>query len=76
VPGLIRKSVKPSESILAFAAVLAAGFTFVFLQRVWLENSLNWRHIEFATLPFYWLMWNLLPLTLFAIGKLLQRQGK
>ena len=76
MPGLFRKSVKPSESMLALATVLAIGFTFEFVQRAWLENSLNWHHIEFATLPLYWLTWNLLPLTLFAIGKLLQRQGK
>ena len=61
--------------MLALATVLAIGFT-LWVQRAWLENSLNWHHIEFATLQLYWLTWNLLPLTLFAIGKLLQRQGK
>ena len=76
MPGPFRKSVKPSESILAFAGVLAVAFTVVFVHRVWLESSRNWRHIEFATLLFYLAVWNLLPLTFFAIGKLLQKQGK
>ena len=61
--------------MLAFAVVLAIGFTFEFAHRVWLD-SLNGRHVKFGVLPFYWLAWNLLPFTLFAIGTLLRRQGK
>jgi hypothetical protein len=75
VPGLFRKSVRLSSSIFAVAIVLAIGLTFEFAQGAWLDD-LDGRHIRFAILPFYWLMWNLLPLILFAIGKLLQRQGR
>jgi len=75
VPGLFRASVKPSESIVVVAVVLAIGLTFEFARSVWLD-SLNGHHINFAVLPLYWLMWNVLPLILFAIGKLLQKQGR
>jgi hypothetical protein len=75
VPGLFRKPAKPSESIIAVAGILAIGLTLEFGHGVWLD-SLNGRHINFAVLPLYWFIWNLFPLMLFAIGKLLQRQGR
>ena len=60
---------------MAFGVVLAIGFTFEFAHRVWLE-IVNGRRVNFGALPFYWLLWNLLPLTLLAIGRLVRRQGK
>jgi hypothetical protein len=33
-------------------------------------------HANFLILPVFWLIWNLLPLTIFAIGWLLQKQGR
>ena len=38
--------------------------------------DVNGRHVNFLTLPLYWLLWNVLPLTFFGIGKLLQKQGR
>jgi hypothetical protein len=61
--------------MLATAVVLAIGLSFEFVRGVWLAN-VNRRHVDFVTLPLYWLLWNLLPLTFFGIGKLLRKQGK
>ena len=76
MPGLFRKPSKPSQSVLGCALVLAIGLTIEFLQRVWLDFNVNQHHVKIATLPLYWMLWNLLPLTLFGIGKVLQRQGR
>jgi hypothetical protein len=76
MPGLFRKPVKPSKSMFALAVVIAVGLSFEFVQGVWLEVNVNGRHVNFLTLPLYWLLWNVLPLTFFGIGKLLQKQGR
>ena len=60
----------------ALAVVLAVGMSSEFVRAVWLDVNLNGRHVNFLTLPFYWLLWNLLPLTFFGIGKVLQKQGR
>ena len=61
--------------MLVFAIVLAIGLTIQFIQGVLRDFYANGDRPNFLTLPLYWLIWNLLPLTLFGIGKLLQKQG-
>jgi hypothetical protein len=73
---LFRKPAKASKSMLVFAIVLAIGLTIQFIQGVLRDFYANGDHPNFLTLPLYWLIWNLLPLTLFGIGKLLQKQGR
>ncbi len=76
MPGLFRKPVKPSKSMFVFAVVLAIGLSFEFARGVWLDINVNGRHVNFVVLPEYLLLWNLLPLTIFGVGKLLQKQGR
>jgi hypothetical protein len=76
VPGLFRKAVKPSKSMVAFALVIAVGLNLEFIHTVWLDAFVNDHRVNFATLPLYWLLWNLFPLTIFGIGRLLRKQGK
>ena len=59
----------------ALAVVIGTGLSLEFVENVWLEIN-NGRHINFATLPLYWLLWNLLPLTFFGISTLLKKQGR
>ena len=76
MPGLFRTPAKPSKSMFAVAVVLAIGLTFEFAQGVWLDINVSGRHVNFVTLPLFLLLWNLLPLTIFGIGKFLQKQGR
>ena len=76
VPGLFRKAVKPSESMLAWALVFAVGMNLEFAHGVWLNVYVNDHRPNFLTLPLCWLLWNLLPLTIFGIGRLLRKQGR
>jgi len=52
----------------ALAVVIAVGLSFEFVQGVWLEVNVNGRHVNFLTLPLYWLLWNVLPLTFLESG--------
>ncbi len=76
MPGLFRKSVKPSKSIFAFALVVAVGLNLEFIHAVWLDVYVNGHHAKFPTLLLYWLLWNVFPFTIFGIGKLLHKEGK
>jgi hypothetical protein len=60
----------------AFALVVAVGLNLELVRRVWLDVYVNGHRANFATLPLYCLFWNLLPLTIFGIGRLLRKQGK
>jgi len=59
-----------------FAVMAAAGFNFEFLRTVWLDVYVSEHRLNLATLPLYWLLWNLLPLTIFGVSRLLHKQGK
>jgi len=76
VPGLFRKAVKPSKSMVAFALAIAVASNLEFIHTVWLDVYVNGHRVNFATLPLYWLLWNLLPLTIFGIGRRLRKQGR
>ena len=76
VPGFFRKPVKPSTSSFSIAIVLSIGLTMQFAIGVAHDAYATGHHPNFLTLPLFWLMWNLLPLTFFAIGKLLKKQGR
>jgi len=62
--------------MVAFALVVAVGLNLEFVYTVWLDVYVNDHRANFATLPPYWLLWNLLPLTIFGIGRLLRQQGR
>ena len=75
-PFLFRKPVKLSEAMFAVAIVSGVGFTFEFAKSVWMDTEVNGNRLNLLSLPLLLLVWNVLPLTFFAISKLLQRQGK
>jgi hypothetical protein len=60
----------------AFAVIIAVGLNLEFIHTMWRGAYVNDHRVNFATLPLYWLLWNLLPLTICGIGRLLRKQGR
>ncbi len=58
-----------------FAVMAAVGFNLEFIKTVWLDVYVSGHHPDFAALPVFWLLWNLFPLTIFGIAKLLKERG-
>jgi hypothetical protein len=67
-----RTTVKPSKSLFWFALVMAVGLSAQFFAIVLRRHEYN----HLLSLLFTWLLWLLLPITLFAIGALLKRNGR
>ena len=56
---------------------LGIGVQIEFFQLVLRDIHANGlRGVNFVAMPLYWLLWNILPFTLFAIGRLLKKQGR
>lgn len=69
-----RQSVKPSTSFFGFAVCVATGMQVGFAQTLMASGGVA-RHKP-APLILGWVMWNLLPATLFGISRLLRRAGR
>jgi hypothetical protein len=62
--------------MVALALVFAVGMNLEFIHTVWRDIYVNYHRPAFITLPLYWLLWNVLPLTLFGLARLLRKQGR
>jgi len=60
----------------SLALALAVGLTIEFVHLVLLDVYVNGRRANLATLPLYWLLWNVFPIAIFGISKLLEKQGR
>jgi len=69
-----RQSVKPSTSVFGFAACVAVGMQVGFAHAVIASGGFAGQRL--LPLILGWMTWNLLPATLFAIGRLLRRAGR
>jgi hypothetical protein len=52
------------------------GMTIEFALSIWHDIYMNGNRVSLVTLPLYGLLWNVLPLIVFGIGKFLQKQGR
>lgn len=60
----------------AVAVASGIGLTLEFVKSVWIDVYVNGHQPNFLLLPIFLVGWNLLPLTFFAISRVLQKQGK
>jgi hypothetical protein len=69
-----RQNVKPRRGVFGFAVCVAAAMQIGFAQTVLASGG--FADQKKLPLIFGWVTWNLLPATLFAISRLLRRQGR
>jgi hypothetical protein len=69
-----RQNVKASTSVFGLATCVAVGMQVGFAQAVMASGGFAGQRL--LPLILAWVTWNLLPATLFAIGRLLRRAGR
>jgi hypothetical protein len=71
------KPLKQSRAVFLRALFLGFGVQVEFFRLVFRDVEANGSHgAKFFALPLYWLLWNALPVILFAISSLLKKQGR